>query len=413
MNCPDNPAIDCQIPLADVPGRKNPVAIYFGMPGFSIFDIPEEIGDDVCRIPGPGDLPLLEQQCRSCHVFNDTGKMRGDHHPHAIVTDCFTEHGMDEPGRAGVEGPGRLIGKKDHGFTGELPGKHNPLLLSPGKVPGDVHHAVGELHPVKEVRGPRNSPFLGIAGIIERMEYILDDPVISIEGKCPLEHDRSPADGPFPQTRFHPVPEIDIDPVHDGPTGRTGIPCHGGQRYLRAMGTGSEVVEYRPCRRRRIDPPQEVHQNCLTTATPPDDAENFSLPELKGNVVQDQFPVIFHRKVLDAYYRLFLYHILCLLMPFTRYCPVLLHRPSQSRIPLQSRGYPPLTGVMPVRVQRRCLKSGTIYPVLMMVQHAVYTYTYEYNYLKIIDPSLQGLAVIRHFCGPGSLLPLPGTHPSL
>ena len=106
------------------------------------------------------------------------------------------------------------------GFFASLPGKHDPLFLAAGEVTGDMHHTVGEFHLVDQVGGPVDRLFLWVPDIIERVQHVLDHPVVTIEGKRALEHDRGPVHDPG----LHPVcflaPEVDIygdqPPPHSG-----------------------------------------------------------------------------------------------------------------------------------------------------------------------------------------------------
>src|SRR4030042_5097914 len=134
--------------------------------------------------------------------------MGGDDHAHGIPLCCFNEHFMHQSCCLRVKRSGGFIGKEHCRVLCQLPGEHDPLLLSSGQVTGNMHHPVGKSYLVDEIRSPVDSMFLRVIDVIKCVKHILDHPVIPIEGEGALEHDRSPVHHPG----LHPVafliPEI-------------------------------------------------------------------------------------------------------------------------------------------------------------------------------------------------------------
>ncbi len=110
-----------------------------------------------------------------------------------------------------IESTGRFISKEHCRVLCELPGEDDPLLLATGQVTGDVHHPVGQSDLVDEISRTVDGVFLGIIDIVEGVENILDYPIVTVEGKRPLEHDCSPVHYPGLRPVSLLVPEININ----------------------------------------------------------------------------------------------------------------------------------------------------------------------------------------------------------
>ena len=117
---------------------------------------------------------------------------------------------MDKMGSFGIKGPRRLIGIEHKRLFCQLPSEYHPLFLAPGKVAGNMHHPVGEPDLIDEIRCPVDRLFHRVFDVIQCMQDVLDDPVVPVQGKRALEHDRSPPHQPARQQIVALVPEIDI-----------------------------------------------------------------------------------------------------------------------------------------------------------------------------------------------------------
>jgi hypothetical protein len=68
--------------------------------------------------------------------------------------------------RLWIEGPGRLIGKKEERFFSQLAGKDHPLLFTAGEVTGDVHHAMREADLIEQIGSTVDRLVLRVIDII-------------------------------------------------------------------------------------------------------------------------------------------------------------------------------------------------------------------------------------------------------
>ena len=175
---------------------------------------------------------------------------------------------MHQPGGFGIERARGLIGKEHGRVLRQLPGEDDPLLLAAGEVAGDMHHPVGEFYLVDEVGSPVDCMLLRVADIIERVEHVLDHPVIAIERERALEHDRGPVHDPGLHAVGLLVPEIDIHRHEIAPALGTfpagpALHIHEG-----AAVTGSHVVDDRAFGRRLFNATEEVHEHALPGAAP-------------------------------------------------------------------------------------------------------------------------------------------------
>jgi len=106
----------------------------------------------------------------------------------------------------GIERAGRFVCKEERGIFCKLPGKDHPLFLAAREVAGNMHHPVREPDLVDEVCSAVDRLIGRVIDIVERMEDVFDNAVVSIERKRPLEHDRGPAHHPGLQDLFFRVP---------------------------------------------------------------------------------------------------------------------------------------------------------------------------------------------------------------
>jgi hypothetical protein len=229
--------------------------------------------------------------CEKCEVTN---------HAHGILLCCVNEHPVHQPCGFGVERAGRLIGKEHGRVLGQLPGKDNTLLLSAGQVAGDMHHPVREFHLVDEVGSPVDRMFLRIADIIERMEYVLDHPVVTVECKRALEHNRGPVHDPGLHAVGLRIPEIDIDRNKLATALGTFLTRPALHIHERAAVTCGHVVDNGACGRWLFDAPQEVHEHALPGTAPPDNPHDLAFRDIERYMVQDPCVIEVHAEVVYA-----------------------------------------------------------------------------------------------------------------
>jgi hypothetical protein len=95
---------------------------------------------------------------------------------------------MDHYGGLRVEGTRRLVGQQHHGLFRKLPGKHDPLLLAPREVPGNMHHPVGQPDTIDELSRSLNSIPVKFHAV-QRLEHVLDHAVVAIYARTYADHD--------------------------------------------------------------------------------------------------------------------------------------------------------------------------------------------------------------------------------
>jgi len=150
---------------------------------------------------------------------------------------------MDKVGGFWIEGACRFICKEKERLLGNLPGKNHSLFFTSGQVSCDMHHPVRKPYLVEEIRGPVDRFLLGIFNIIKGMKHILDNPVIPVEGKRPLEHDGGMGHEPAPHIIGRFIPEVNVGLSQIRPTLRTCSPGHAPHTKVRAVITHRDMVD--------------------------------------------------------------------------------------------------------------------------------------------------------------------------
>ena len=157
-----------------------------------------------------------------------------------------------------------------------------------------MHHAVGEADLIEEIGSTVYRLVLGVIDVIEGMQDVFDHAVISIQGKCPLEHDRGAShDPPFHGTVFL-VPQIDIEHVHRAPAFRAGGLCSAAHSHILACIACRDMVGDLPGSRGLLDPADKVHEDGLSCPTPSDNPEDFPFTNRKRYSAQDPFSIEVH-----------------------------------------------------------------------------------------------------------------------
>jgi hypothetical protein len=162
-----------------------------------------------------------------------------------------------------------------------------------------VHHPVREPHLVDEVGCTVDGLFGGIFDIVESVKDILDDPVVTVQGKGALEHDGRPAHQAAPERFVTLVPEIDILCGHGTAAMRAWLPGCAPDIEVRTPAADGGVVDDPAARRRLFHTPHEVHENRLSCAAPANNSQDLAFGNLKRDILEHPISVKIHAEVLD------------------------------------------------------------------------------------------------------------------
>jgi hypothetical protein len=144
-----------------------------------------------------------------------------------------------------------------------------------------MHHPVGEFHLVDQVSSTVNGMLLRVPDVIERMEHILNNPVVPIEGKRALEHNRSPVHDPGLHAVALLIPEIDINSHEFAAARGTFFTSPALNVHEGAAIAGCHVVDDGPFSRVLFNATEKVHQHTFPGAAPPDNPNNLPFRDLE------------------------------------------------------------------------------------------------------------------------------------
>ncbi|OPZ42137.1 MAG: hypothetical protein BWY93_02006 [Euryarchaeota archaeon ADurb.BinA087] len=261
---------------------------------FVIPDTLHEFADDLFRFSEMGNSTVHKKECPIGHLFDYLREMGSDHHAHVICARSLGKHGMDEVGCLWIERTGRLIGKEEEWLFGKLPCQDNPLLFTPGKIPGDVHHPMGESDFIEKICSTVDCLISGVIDVIESMQDVFDHAVVPIKSKRSLEHDG----GTFHHPPFHGtvllIPQIDIQRFHSATTFRAGRSCGAAHSHKVTGITGGDMIHDLPGSRGLLYPADQVHKHGLSCPTPSNNPEDFPFTNRKRNIIQDPFSIEVH-----------------------------------------------------------------------------------------------------------------------
>ena len=113
------------------------------------------------------------------------------------------------------------------------------------------------------------------------MEHVLDNPVIAIEGKRALEHDRGPVHDPGLHAVRLCIPEIDIHSHELAPAFRTFFTGPALDIHERAAVTGCHVVDNGAFGWWLFNATEEVHEHALPGPASPDNTDDLSFRDLE------------------------------------------------------------------------------------------------------------------------------------
>ena len=218
-------------------------------------------------------------------------------HAHAVLFCCFNKHPVYQPCSFRIESAGRSSAKSIAGF---FPACRATIRASPPDRSRAISSYGGIVVLVDEISGTVDGVFLGIIDVIKCMRTF-SYPIITVEGKRPLEHDCGPVHyaGLLPISLL--VPEIDINSTEIAATLGTFFASAALNVHERTAIAGSHVIDDGAFRRRLFDTPQKVHEHAFTGFAPPDDADRSPLPGISNDTL---FRTLVSSKSMERSYTL-------------------------------------------------------------------------------------------------------------
>ena len=171
---------------------------------------------------------------------------------------------MDERAVSGSRVPVGSSAKSMNGSFASCRARTTRLFLTARKIPGDMHHSVGESDLIDEICCPVDLFILRILDIIKCMEDVFDDPVISVQGERALEHDCSPPHQPALQSSSSFSLQRSISWLKHAAAMRAGFSRGTADIHkIAAVACSNMVYDPAACRG-LLNPSHEVHQHGLS-----------------------------------------------------------------------------------------------------------------------------------------------------